>query len=86
MGALDVYGGLHNFIVFLYVPVVITPLPYFVDHHQKKNVVTLAERRKARGDGMKAAVTVGGLCRKLGMSRQNYYQGRRERFPHCFRG
>jgi hypothetical protein len=28
---------------------------------------------------MNTPVTVGGLCRKLGMSRQNYYQGRRER-------
>jgi hypothetical protein len=32
-GAFDVYGDEHNFIVFLYVPVVITPLSYFVDHH-----------------------------------------------------
>jgi hypothetical protein len=28
---------------------------------------------------MKAPVTVGQLCRKLGMSRQKYYKGRRER-------
>jgi transposase InsO family protein len=28
---------------------------------------------------MKAAVTVGQLCRKLGMSRQNYYKARKER-------
>jgi hypothetical protein len=34
MGALDVYGGLHNFIVFLCAPVVITPLSYFLDHHR----------------------------------------------------
>jgi transposase InsO family protein len=52
-----------------------------VDHLQKKNVITLAERRKAKekGDSMKAPVTVGRLCCKLGMSRQNYYQVRRER-------
>jgi transposase InsO family protein len=28
---------------------------------------------------MKARITVGRMCRKLGMSRQNYYKGRRER-------
>jgi hypothetical protein len=33
MGALDFYGYCHNFIVFPCVPVVITPLSYFVDHH-----------------------------------------------------
>jgi hypothetical protein len=33
MGALDFYGYLHDFIVFLCVPIVSTPLSYFVDHH-----------------------------------------------------
>jgi hypothetical protein len=28
---------------------------------------------------MKAALTVGGRCRKLGMNRQNYYRGRLQR-------
>jgi hypothetical protein len=34
MGALDFYGDCHNFIVFLCVPIVSTPLSYFVDHHK----------------------------------------------------
>jgi hypothetical protein len=33
MGALDVYGDEHNFIVFPCAPVVFTPPSYFVDHH-----------------------------------------------------
>jgi hypothetical protein len=35
MGALEFYGYGHDFIVFPCVPVVITPLSYFVVHHQK---------------------------------------------------
>jgi hypothetical protein len=49
------------------------------DELKKKNVITLAERRKRRGAGMKGAVTVGRLCGKLGMNRQNYYKVRKER-------
>jgi hypothetical protein len=33
MGALDFYDYLHDFIAFLCVPVVITHLSYFADHH-----------------------------------------------------
>jgi hypothetical protein len=33
MGALDLYGYLHHFIVFPCAPVVFTPPSYFVDHH-----------------------------------------------------
>jgi hypothetical protein len=37
MGALDFYDDLHDPIVFICAPVVITPLSYFLDHHQLFN-------------------------------------------------
>jgi hypothetical protein len=39
MGAFDFYDDLHNFIVFLYASVVITPLSYFLDHHPIMNLL-----------------------------------------------
>jgi hypothetical protein len=44
MGAFDFYADLHNFIVFLCASVVITPLSYFLDHHQ----IVLNVKRKSK--------------------------------------
>jgi hypothetical protein len=46
---------------------------------KKKQRYNARQVAKGKWDSMKAAVTVGKLCGKLGMSRQKYYKARTER-------
>jgi hypothetical protein len=45
----------------------------------KKERYNASRKAKGKGDGMNTPVTAGGLCGKLGMSRQDYYKAHMER-------